>query len=413
MDSKENYIAKFEFDITEIAIPGYYYKEYAKTWNSLSEILLDNTYFGETLHSGFFLNKVAKQIEAENQSETDKLKAAVDFVKKVDFNEKDRVLASSNNLGTIYGEGTGNSADLNIMLIRLLQKLGFKADAVVLSTKDNGRLSYYYPSIRRLNYVLAYAKVDGKFILLDATDKLLPYHLIPENCLNGKGRMVNADSSKWVDLKSGGKFREVVYYDLHLDNDLSLKGTLSHRRNDYAAYRFRKKMEQYADVDEYAESLTEKYGLQIDNIEIKNLENVEQPVSDKYEVSINDRIYEMDSTLYLQPVLLEKMDENPFKAKERKYPVNFGVPIEKSGIVKIKIPDNFEIIEVPKSAKFALPNHAASFLFNVIKLGNTVTLQYKLIVNKTLYPFNDYPQLKAFYNEVIKKEAEPLVLKTL
>ncbi len=414
MDSKENYIAKFEFDITEIAIPGYYYKEYAKTWNGLSQILMESPDFGETLKSGFFLNKVAKQIKAENQSDSDKLKAAVDFVKTIDFNGEDRCFATINNLGSIYADKIGNSADLNIMLTRLLQKLDFEAKPVVLSTKDNGRLSYNFPSIRRLNYVLAYVKVNGKFILVDATDNLLPYNLIPERCLNGKGRMVDPDSSKWVDLETGGKFKELVYYDLRLNEDLSLSGNLSHRRNSYAAHRFRKKMEQFADVDEYAESLTEKYpGLQIENIEIKNLDNIDQPVSDKYEVNITDRVFEMDSTLYLQLALFEKIEENPFKAKKRIYPVDFGVPIERAGIVKVAIPDNFKIVEVPKSVKLALPNNAASFVFNVVQIGNTLTLQYKLRVNKTMFMITEYPDLKAFYNEVIKKESEPLVLKTL
>ncbi|NOX87105.1 MAG: hypothetical protein GXO86_14285, partial [Chlorobi bacterium] len=366
------------------------------------------------LSSGFFLNKVAKQIEAENQSDTEKLKAAVDFVKTIDFNGEDRCFAKINNLGNIYADKIGNSADLNIMLTRLLQKLDFSASTVVLSTKDNGRLSYNFPSIRRLNYVLAIVNVNGKYMLVDATDKLLPYNLIPEKCLNGKGRVVNANNSLWVDLKTDGKFKELVYYDLHLENDLSLTGNLSHRRSDYAAYNFREKMEQFADIDEYAESLTEKYpGLQIEDMEIKDLDNIDKPVSDKYQVKITNRVYEMDTTLFLQLALFEKMDENPFKAKVRNYPVDFAVPIEKSGIVKITIPDEFKIAEVPKSARFALPNNAASFVYNVIQMGNTVTLQYKLSVNKTMFLITEYPNLKAFYNEVIKKESEPLVIKTL
>jgi len=414
MDSRENYISKFEFDISQIEIPGYFYKNITKTWNSLSELLMDDDYFGDPLKTGLFLNKVARQIETENQKDADKLKAAVDFVKTVDFNGKDRVSASVINLKTIYDEGIGNSADLNLMLIRLLQKLDFKVDPVVLSTKDNGRLSYLYPSGRRLNYVLAYVRVGDKFMFADATDKLLPYDLIPEKCLNGKGRVVNADSSKWVELKTDKKFKELVYYDLQLGKDLSLTGNLSHRRNDYAAYDFRKKMEQFAGQDEYAESLTEKYpGLQILNMEIKNLDSINLPVSDNYKVKITDHVYAMDSTLYLQLALFEKIDENPFKTKKRLYPVDFSVPIEKSGIVKVTIPKEFKIAELPKSAKFALPNHAASFVFNVVQIGNVVNLQYKLFINKTMFLINEYPDLKAFYNEVIKKESEPLVIKTL
>jgi len=414
MDSKENYISKFEIDLTEINVEGYYYQELAKTWNGLSKLLLDYEYFGDLLKSGMFMNKEAKRIKMSDQTDEEKIKAAVDFVKQVDYNEKDRVVGTNSSLSGVYNNKAGNSAELNIMLTRLLQKIGYRAMPVVLSTKDNGRITYHSPSVRRLNYVLAYVWVKDHYMLLDATDKLLPFDMIPEKCLNDRGRLVNTDSSRWVQLKTDKKFKEVVFYDLHLEEDLTLTGKLSNRRSEYAAYAFRKKMENYVDNEEYTNSLAEKYpGLEIVDMETKNLENLQQPVSDIYDVRITDRVYEMDSTLYLQLALFEKMEENPFKAKERTFPVDFGIPIEKSGIVKITIPDDFKIVEVPKNLSFALPDKAASFIYRVSRMGNVVTLQYKLLVNKTMFQINEYPELKAFYNEVIKKESEPLVLKTL
>jgi hypothetical protein len=414
MDSKENYISKFEFDITEINLEGYYYQELTKTWNGLSKLLLEYSYFGDLLNSGLFMNKEAKRIKMLDVPDEEKIKEAVDFVKQVDYNGKDRVVGTNTSLSWVYTNKAGNAAELNIMLTRLIQKIGYRAAPVVLSTKDNGRITYHSPSVRRLNYVLAYVWVKDHYMLLDATDKLLPYDMIPEKCLNDRGRLVNSDSSRWVQLETDKKFKEVVFYDLHLEEDLTLTGKLSNRRSEYAAYSFRKKMESFVDHEEYIDSLTERYpGLEIVNMEIKNLENLQQPVSDVYDVRITDRVYEMDSTLFLQLALFEKMEENPFKAKERVFPVDFGIPIEKSGIVKVTIPEGFKIEEVPENIRFSLPDNAASFVYRVSVIGNVVTLQYKLLVNKTMFQINEYPELKAFYNEVIKKESEPLVLKTL
>jgi hypothetical protein len=56
-------------------------------------------------------------------------------------------------LETVLREGTGNSADINILLVNLLNKLAITSYPVILSTRDNGTLSPFYPSRSRLNYV--------------------------------------------------------------------------------------------------------------------------------------------------------------------------------------------------------------------------------------------------------------------
>jgi len=411
MDSRENYITKFEFDITSLYIPGYYYNDIASDWNEVSETLLDSHYFGSVLKTGYEINKAAKEFKDSDLTDIEKLKAALDYVHEIEFDGSDRCFSTEESFSYNLREKTGNSADLNLMLIKLLDKMDFTVYPVVLSTKDNGLLSPVNPSLRKLNYVLAYVKLDTNYVLVDATDDLLPYYMLPEKCLNWHGRLVHEDMSQWVDLKPTKKDEELVYYDVKLEEDLTLSGQISYRRNGYAAYDFRKKYNTFSTRDDYIESLTEKYhGLSVLNSDIKYLDSIYYPINDSYDVTIEDKVFNMDSTLYLQLSLFEQMEENPFKADERKYPVDFSVPVTRTAIVNITLPDNYKVVELPKPAKVVLPNNNASFIFSARQLGNTITLNHKLVIDKTMFVLDEYEYLKLFYNEIIKKEAEPVVI---
>ena len=411
MDSEENYITKFEMDITEISIPGYYYDDLAATWEAVSETLLESEYFGEVMKSCPALSKVAKEIDEKYEAREDKVIAAVDYIKELRYNDKERLLSTESSFTYNLREREGNSADLNLMLVKMLKKMDFEVYPVVLSTKDNGYLSPVHPSIGKLNYVIAYVKIDDDWVLTDATDDLLPYYLLPPRCLNWRGQLVDEDLYQWIDLKAEKKYKETVMYNLNLSDEMKLVGQISYKREDYAAYDFRKEMKEHGDEDDYIRSLEEKHnGLDVLEIDINNLSEIYQPVTDIYEVSISDWAYEMDSTVYLQIALLDHEKENPFKAKERLYPVDFIYPREEFGIIKITVPDGYQITEIPKPAKFVLPENNASFIYMTSQMGNTINIQYRMLIDKSLFVLDEYDQLKALYNEIIKKEAEPIVL---
>src|SRR5690606_5857760 len=103
--------------------------------------------------------------------------------------------------------------------------------------------------------------------------------------------------------------------------------------------------------------------------------------------------------------------ENPFKSETRLYPVDYGSPQEKTYMCKITIPENYEIDELPVSKVIALPGNAAHFLYNVSQLENTINITSSFQINKALFMQNEYAFIREFYNQVVAKQAEQIVLK--
>jgi hypothetical protein len=110
-------------------------------------------------------------------------------------------------------------------------------------------------------------------------------------------------------------------------------------------------------------------------------------------------------------MLYEQTTENPFKLETRTYPVDFAYPIEETYIFKLLLPDGYQVSDVPKPLMIKLADNSASCIYKTSTTGNLVQVTYKLTINKPVYLVNEYADLRTFFTELIKKEAESIVLK--
>jgi hypothetical protein len=409
MNSIENYLTKIEFDIQTINAPGFF-KNYAATWKSVGDYLLDYLFFGVAINSSHYLNDIAKEIKTSFPAKTDQIKAAFEFVKQVKWNESQRVTTSVELLREVLRDKTGNSADINLMLLQLLKEMKIEAWPVVISTRDNGILSPADPSIYKLNHVIVQAKDEGKTYLMDATEEYNPFDLLPEKCLNWFGCLVKKEASEWIDIETIKKDKQLTYYNLSLTEDLVLTGKIDHLYSDYAAYNFRKKYDSFSSRKQYLFDLTNNSpGLAITNSVIKNIDSLSFPVEDSYEVTIKNQIEKIGNEYFIYPALYERTTENPFKLDEREYPIDFGYKTEKNLIVNITMPENCKIVEIPEAMKIELPDGGGYFTIQCSMAGNICMYNYKFLINKEVFLPTQYPVVREFFNQVIKAHEKPII----
>ncbi|TAJ14729.1 hypothetical protein DMA11_04125 [Marinilabiliaceae bacterium JC017] len=211
MSSPNNYITKFEFDLLNISYPGYY-KSFTTTWEAVNERLLNNTYFGVVIRNGSgYLSDIKKEIEATCQTDLEKARAAFYALKDIKWDDYTSLYTSNTSMGPVFKKGVGNSTDLNVMLLQLLKKLDIKVYPVAMSTRSHGMLNPFYPSFGKLNYMMVCALIDDKEYLLDATEKNMPFGMLPKRCLNQQRRLVNNNQGKWVNLTTSKENKKYVY----------------------------------------------------------------------------------------------------------------------------------------------------------------------------------------------------------
>ncbi|MBN2347482.1 MAG: DUF3857 domain-containing protein [Bacteroidales bacterium] len=412
MNSINNYLSAIDFELTSYNPDYGIHKNFTTNWEAVRKQLIDNENFGTQLkRTGIFDDEVS-MINTTTSDEMEKIGAAYELIRsRMSWNGYHRLYAK-NSLRSAFKEGSGNSADINLMLVVLLRALGFDANPVILSTRDNGMIIPGQVMLTKYNFVIAAVKINDQYLLLDATDKNCPLNMLPPRCLNGMGRIISEDFTDWIDLNTNEKFEYTCLMDLKLDENAELTGKIQEARKNYAAYYFRNNYKDAVNEEAFIQDiLNSKPGLKILNYTFTNIDSLYNSVESSYEVNISDQVAQTGNLLHFTPLLYEQIAENPFKLEDRKYPVDFIYPQKKKYILSLTLPEGFTVDELPENLKMSMPDKSATFLYSISAFGNTLNVVFELSIDRTLYTYEDYKILKQFYQELVKKQGEKVVIK--
>jgi hypothetical protein len=134
-------------------------------------------------------------------------------------------------------------------------------------------------------------------------------------------------------------------------------------------------------------------------------------VNAKYEVTIADYAQVAGDVIYLKPMLSEAKSANPFKLENRLFPVDFAYSMDETYACSFTIPEGYKVEEMPKGAIIDLPEKAGRFTYMVAVNGNTVQISSRISLKKPVYYAAEYPFLKEFFNQIVAKHAEQIVIK--
>lgn len=413
MTSINNYLAKIEFEISNVQIPGLYYESFNNTWEKITKALLDSDRFGNHIDNSGAVRETVKPIIATISDPEKKAIAIYNFVKQNFRYNNIEHLATTTSLKKTLETRSGNSADINLLLIAMLKEAGLEASPVILSTRENGLVNTLnQPNLSKFNYVIGFVKVADKELLLDATEPMATPNLLPIRCLNGEGRLINAKDSRWVPLAPAGKLSEMFYSQLTVGNNNSLKGRMQLSSSGYAALEHRKDIALKGEKL-YIDGLRNRTeNLEVEKFKVQNSNTPEEALKVELEIN-NPGQSQAANIIYLHPFLNQVEKTNPFKHESRIYPINFGAPIEQTFVFNYTIPEGYQLDEQPKNAIVTFPGDKCKFIYSINSTGNTISCMSKINVNDPNFDSEEYTLLKAFFDQVIAKHSEQIVLKKL
>lgn len=409
MTSKNDYTARINFALSRVAFRGRPVQDIMGSWQKLNSLLVEAESFGGIIRSSSFLKKQATEITAGITDPFQKATAIYNFVRdNLEWNgDKDYLSAPPKK---VFDSKKGSAGDINIILASMLEKVDIDVDMVILSTRDHGFVRKEYPMSEQFNYAICLARIGDKEILMDATEKLLPMGMLPERCLNGEGLVISKTKHGWVKLGTRTKAKTIVSADLALDANGDMKGSLVYTHDGYDAHRMRKEYHTKGE-DTYLKDFLASKSWQVDKSDFENVQAIDKAAKQSHNITIAEHVAAAGDVMYISPFITSQISENPFKLENREYPVDYGVNQEKTYMFKLTLPEGYVVDEIPQSKVYMLPGSAAKYTFNCSLIGNTVTLLSSFQINKSLFIQSEYPDLREFYNQVVAKQAEQIVLK--
>jgi hypothetical protein len=414
VNNLNNFLSHFDINLLSIDLTGFIGRA-SISWDEIATNLRTAKDFGMQFRDfNFFLNSTVKEIKGVAKTPEDKLIFAFEAVKKIKWNQVETFWASDTGLDQAFSKKIGSAADINMILIILLRKLDIDANPVIMSTRNNGFIPTYSASLNKVNYLIAHVLLNDKTYLLDATEEYLQAGILPERALNGRGFLIKDNSHEWIELTPQKKEKNVQLLDLKLNTDGVMKGSWTKTSYDYAALNQRINYKSFNNQDDYLKSIESKnIGLSIENYTFTNFDSLQQPIKEEFSIELKNRALKTNNQMFVSPVIFEKFLENPFKAEQRLYPIDFLTPKENMQMLRLELPIGYQVEQLPKNIKMTMPENVANFQMQSSVNGNIVQILFKLNINKPIFYQPEYLDLKSFFDELVKKQSEMLVIKKI
>jgi hypothetical protein len=295
------------------------------TWEEIAERLDRSGNFGRELSAR---RAVRREVDEIIDGLNGELEIAHTLYKTVardiQWDGRHRIFTSGRN-SDILDEKTGSSSDKAILLISMLREAGLEANPVLVSTRQNGRVDWAYPSLSSFNHVLVMVQADGQDYLLDPIDAMIPFGMLYPSSINGAGLLVDNRNYRIIDIYpaigSSSQTRAV----LSLNEDGSLSGQFQTTFSGYEAIIHRMLAEKEG-KDPYLEKELLKYlpDSRVAEAAFLNLDEPEEPFQMNLTIE-NDRYGAVaGDMIYINPFITDRLDENPFITPVRNFPVEFN-----------------------------------------------------------------------------------------
>lgn len=417
VDNIRNYKSSIQYELERIRYPDKPDKDYSKTWEGVAKTIFEDKEFGKELDEQLFFLEDIKKILKKDQNieftESEKLDIIFKFVQqKMNWNNEYGYFTNKG-VKKAYLDQTGNIAEINFILINMLKLAGINANPVLVSTVEHG--VPVFPNRTVFNYVIAAAEIDGKKILLDATNKFTIPNILPLNTLNWVGRLIKKDgTSEEINLVPTVPSKKNYFLLITVSGTGKISGKVRVQKTDYEALSFRERYGK-ANKDAYVEKLeNELNGIEISEYKKENTEtDFSKPVIENFTFSTENQSEIIANKMFINPLLFFTLNKNPFVQEKRQMPIYFGYPKQEKYNINFEIPEGYVLESLPKPIKIVTANKEALFSMNLSAKENTIQIAISKEINSAIFSADFYDELKNYYQQMIDKQNEKIVLKKI
>ncbi len=405
-----NFISTIEFELASVNFPYSVVNNISTSWEDLDTDLFKDSNFGGRIDKNKFAKEKISSILAL-PTDQEKVLEIYQLVRNHTQWNKEYTKYARQSLMQTWKEQSGSVADINLLLVTFLKEAGLDAHPVLLSTRGHGYIPLTRPTLNSMNYVIAAVNIDGETIVLDATDDFIAPGMLPIRCLNDRGRLISKTGSGWIDLAPTKKYDAITQYELELDAEGGAVGKLKQVNAGYASYITANNIATFSSTEDYVEDYNQKHEMITINTHEINLDNPYKKIQEQYEIVLEDAYTSTGDLIYMNPLIDQGIEENPFKIEKRNYPVEYPYLIKETYVLKMNIPEGYVIEEVPENAVFSLPNSDGRYTYTVNQMGDQLNVISKFEIKKRMFLPDEYEALRAFYDLIIEKQNEQMVLK--
>jgi hypothetical protein len=404
-----DHLAHLRFQLAGIRHSDTYSQRFLSTWPELAQAYREAV-FEHLRRPGREVADAAREATAGNTDEFGKMVAIYDYVRQsIRFNGRMGYVPDSEPRQVLRSR-SGSSSEIAFLLGAMLRAEGLSADPVLIRTRSRGKASDIYPLLDLFNDVVVHVQIENKSYLLDATDPNRPYNILDPQTLNERGWLVSDRAQRWIPVAAAGLYAHLTEVDATLDAAGSLVGRVTSRSDGYAAVEARDLLDEVARP---AELLHEMLFAATSDVELSDVVVESDPsgqVLAQASFQLGAYAQAAGDLLFFSPIVVGRYESNPFRLLERSFPVEYVYPRTVSYELRLELPPGYQLLEQPASRQLRHPKGGITYRRIVTPENGRIVLQTVLSVTRTVFPPEEYADLREFYDQMIASEAEQIVL---
>ena len=406
-----DYENKVEAQLSGYAFPGSGLKKVLRDWDSLVKELLKSKSYARAIDVTGDVEDLTAEITKGLTSPKEKLEAIYNWITGSVVWSGAQMVFADNDVNDVLEYKKGNSAEITFLLLSMLKSAGIDGDPIILSTRGNGKFQDLYPIISQFNLTIARVKIGSEVYYIDATDPLRPLDVLPSKILNVRGLVIKEGKLEWVTIasKMGDDLKGVV--NINVNEDGTMNADADIRLGVYSSLSAREDLKDESEIDKVKSLFdTESAGLDIDSVIFENKDDINSPLEIRAWFSSQTYIQQGGGMMYLNPLIAGRLKDNPFKAENREFPVDYAFPRSENIVTNINIFASMELKE--KYADRSQRLSDLSYKRSSAETETGIQILSKLDINRSEIQPIFYARLKDFYSRLVSYESEMLVIGT-
>jgi hypothetical protein len=327
----------------------------------------------------------------------------------------------------VFNKSYGDCKDKANLMRAMLKAIGITSYLVSIYSGDPTFVREEWPSPQQFNHCIIAVKVNdetqaatvinhptlGKLLIFDPTDDDTPVGDLPDHEQNSLALIVTADGSSLVRMPitpaESNLLERQIEATLTVDGSLSAK--VRERSNGQKAVEFRREFRHLSRPD-YIKGIERWITQGATGATVSKVEPVDNNAEGKFtldvEFSAPRYAQSMQGRLLVfKPAIVSRRDSLFLTDENRQHPVVLDAQAY-TEVVKVKLPDGFEVDEIPNPVKLDTPFGSYKVSYEV--KDGFLSFSRSMIIRGAMIPANDYEKVKRFYATMRAAEQAPVVL---
>lgn len=317
--------------------------------------------------------------------------------------------------------GTGTGTDISLLFASMANAAGF--DARIAMAPDRGDIFFdkalpnaYFMGSRNIA-----VNVGGTWKFYDPGIDYLPFGMLRWQEEGQQALITDPKNPVWVDTPMSSHEKSLVKRTakLKLTDDGTLEGDVSVEYTGHFAVARKEDIDEESDAQREeslrAEIKSQMSAAEIANIKFENVTDYAKPLIISYRVRFPGYATRTGKRLFLQPAFFQHGLKPLFASAFRKYPVYFQFPWSEIDQVEFELPKGYALDNADAPAGFA-SGGISEYKPSLAASGDGSLLIYKRSFffgggGSILYPVQQYPNVKAYFDTVQKQDSHSIALK--